>query len=113
MHEYSLISALLDRVAAEAKAHDGAVVHHLKVQIGELSGVEVDLFESAYEMLRESTICAGADLEVIPVKARWVCPRCERAITSGEILRCPDCNLPARLAGGDEIVLERIEMEVP
>ncbi|MCP4656071.1 MAG: hydrogenase maturation nickel metallochaperone HypA [bacterium] len=112
MHEYSLVSALLDRVAAEAKAHAGAVVHHVKVRIGELSGVEGELFGSAFEMIREGTICARADLEVIPVKARWLCPRCERAIPSGEILRCPDCSLPARLAGGDEIVLERIEMEV-
>lgn len=112
MHEYSLVSALLDRVAAEAKAHEGAVVHHLKVRIGELSGVEGELFVSAYEILRRGTICARADLEVIPVKARWSCPRCERTIPAGEILHCPDCRLPARLAGGDEIVLERIEMEV-
>ncbi len=112
MHEYSLVSALLDRVAAEAKAHDGAVVHQLKVRIGELSGVEGELFASAYEMLREGTICERAELEVIPVKAHWACPRCQRAIASGEILRCPDCSSPARLAGGDEIVLERIEMEV-
>jgi Zn finger protein HypA/HybF involved in hydrogenase expression len=27
-------------------------------------------------------------------------------------LRCPDCAVPARLAAGDEIVLDRIEMEV-
>jgi Zn finger protein HypA/HybF involved in hydrogenase expression len=30
----------------------------------------------------------------------------------GERLRCPDCGLPAALRAGDEIVLERIEMEV-
>jgi hypothetical protein len=29
------------------------------------------------------------------------------------VLRCRDCGVPARLIGGDEILLDRIEMEVP
>jgi Zn finger protein HypA/HybF involved in hydrogenase expression len=29
------------------------------------------------------------------------------------MLQCPRCGVPARLAQGDEIVLDRIEMEVP
>jgi hypothetical protein len=33
-------------------------------------------------------------------------------LARGEILRCPSCRLPARLASGDEILLEQIEMEV-
>ena len=51
-------------------------------------------------------------MEVIRVPARWSCPRCDRPFSAGEILRCPDCNRPARLAEGDEIILEQIEMEV-
>ena len=35
-----------------------------------------------------------------------------RAIRHGNVLRCPDCARPARLTEGDEIVLDRIELEV-
>jgi hypothetical protein len=35
----------------------------------------------------------------------------DRVIPPGSVLRC--CDSPARLAAGDDILLERIEMEVP
>jgi Zn finger protein HypA/HybF involved in hydrogenase expression len=33
-------------------------------------------------------------------------------VAPGDVLTCPDCGSPARLEEGDEIVLDRIEMEV-
>ncbi len=112
MHEYSIVSALLERVDAEARAHKATAIHRLRVRIGELSGVEAELLASAYELFRERTLCARAELEIVPVPARWVCPGCDRDIPSGTALKCPDCECPARLADGEEILLERIEMEV-
>ena len=113
MHEYSIVSALLARVEAEARARGAEIVHSIRVRIGELSGVERDLLEAAYELARERTLCEQADLEIVPVTARWACTNCERAIPKGAILRCPICDVPAHLAEGDEILLERVEMEVP
>lgn len=113
MHEYSIVSALLARVEAEARAHGAETVHRIRVRIGELSGVERDLLEAAYELARERTLCEKAELEVVPIEARWACSSCESAIPKGAILRCPSCDVPAHLAEGDEILLERVEMEVP
>jgi hydrogenase nickel incorporation protein HypA/HybF len=113
MHEYSIVSALVDRVQREVDARPGAIVHRLHVRIGELAGVEVDLLRTAFETFRERSVCDRAELELVVVPAVWRCPRCERAIAPGAILRCPDCDRPARLDAGDEIILERIEMEVP
>ncbi len=112
MHEYSIVSALLERVEAEAQARQAIAIHRLRVQVGEVSGVETELLASAYELFRERTLCAGAELEIVPVAARWECEACGREIARGEVLACPGCQRPARLAGGDEILLERIEMEV-
>ena len=113
MHEYSIVQALLERVQVEARARRATAVHRLSVRIGELSGVEVDLLTTAYETFRERTICAGAELDVHLVAARWQCPGCARVIGRGDVLTCPTCAMPARLAEGDEIMLDRIEMEVP
>ena len=57
-------AAPLDRVAREASAHHATKVRRLWLRIGEVSGVEVDLLRTAYEMCRERTICEGAALEV-------------------------------------------------
>jgi len=113
MHEYSLVSALLDRVEKEARARHALAVHRVTVRIGSLAGVEPDLLRSAFSLVREGTVCGAAELDVEPVEARWACGGCERPIAAGEVLRCPECDLPARLLSGDEIVLGRIEMEVP
>jgi hydrogenase nickel incorporation protein HypA/HybF len=111
MHEYSLVQALLDKVHEEARRHDAAAVHHVRVRIGRLAGVETDLLRTAYEMCREKTLCAGADLEIVPVEPLWACPGCDRRIEPGRPLRCESCGRPAHLAQGDEIVLDRLEME--
>jgi hydrogenase nickel incorporation protein HypA/HybF len=113
MHEYSIIRALIDRVETEAKARGATSIRRIQVRIGELAGVEKDFLLSAYEVFRERTLCREAALQITPVEARWACPSCGASIPRGEILRCGKCGLPARLAGGDEILLDRIEMEVP
>ena len=113
MHEYSIVEALLVRVDAEARARGATAVHRLTVRIGELSGVEIELLASAFATFRDRTVCAHADLDVMPIAAVWTCPVCSGQIERGSILRCAACGVPARLSQGDEIVLDRIEMEVP
>jgi hydrogenase nickel incorporation protein HypA/HybF len=111
MHEYSIVSALVDRVRREVDARPGAVVRRLHVRIGELAGVEISLLRTAFETCRARTVCEAAELAVAAVPAVWRCARCDRELPAGAVLRC--CDRPARLAGGDDIFLDRIEMEVP
>jgi hydrogenase nickel incorporation protein HypA/HybF len=113
MHEYSIVEALIDRVRAESEAHGGSHVVRLWVRIGEMSGVDPGLLATAYETFRERSVCADAALEIRRVPARWSCPRCASDVPPGHALRCTSCSTPARLSEGDEIVLDRIEMEVP
>jgi hydrogenase nickel incorporation protein HypA/HybF len=112
VHEYSIAGALLDRVEAEARRHARAEVLRIRVRVGELSGVDGELLRTAWSLAREGTLCARADLELAGESARWVCPRCQGGIPAGALLRCPRCAAPARLASGDALVLEQIEMEV-
>ena len=113
MHEYSIVQSLMDRAESEAAARGATVVRALTVRIGELSGVEPVLLQTAFETFVEKTICEGAALKIIRVPVTWACPRCEEPIAPGTFLQCPKCAVPATLRGGDEIILERIEMEVP
>lgn len=113
MHEYSIALALMERIDAEASSRGAVRVHRVRVRIGGLSGIEPDLLRSAFEIVREGTICQAAVLDITDIPATWVCSGCGRPIEPGAVLRCPDCGAPARLASGDEIVLEQLEMEVP
>jgi hydrogenase nickel incorporation protein HypA/HybF len=112
MHEYSIVSSLLDRVQHEVTARNGIRVHRLWVRIGELSGVEIELLQTAYDLCRVSTVCEHAPMEVSRQDARWECPQCGTPVGRGMRLSCDRCGRPARLVQGDEIMLDRIEMEV-
>ncbi len=112
MHEYSIIQSLIDRVEQEAATRGAAHVRRLWVSIGDLSGVERELLQTAYDTFKAKTICESCTLEIRPVPARWECPRCHAPRAVGQVLQCETCGVPARLAQGDEIILDRIEMEV-
>lgn len=112
MHEYSIVRALVDRVEAEAAARGATAVRSVAVRIGELSGVDVDLLAIAYRTVTAGTACERSALEVSLVAARWVCRTCGMTIPSGGPLRCGACDGPAALQQGDEILLERFEIDV-
>jgi hydrogenase nickel incorporation protein HypA/HybF len=112
VHEYSVAASLHELAEERARRHGASRVVRLEVSVGELSGVEVPLLETAWSLVRERSLCDGAALVVRAVPARWECPRCGERIAAGLALRCEPCRAPAQLARGGELVLERIEMEV-
>ncbi len=113
MHEYSLMLALMERVEEEAASRHAIAVHRVRVRIGELSGVEPDLLEHAFSIVRERTVCGKAVIEITRVPAEWECSRCQAPLQAGGLLQCAACGAPARLVRGDEILLEQLELEVP
>jgi Zn finger protein HypA/HybF involved in hydrogenase expression len=64
MHEYSIVSALVDRVEQVVVDHPGAIVRRVHVQIGTYAGVELTLLRTAYETFRERTVCETAELAI-------------------------------------------------
>lgn len=112
MHEYSLVSALVRKAEEEARARGATAVLGLHVRVGALAGVEPTLLASAFTLCRAGLL-EGAELSVETTQAEWDCPRCGASVAAGGVLRCAACGVPARLVSGDELLLERIEMEVP
>jgi len=112
MHEYSIASSLLRMAEEHAQKHGATRVVGLELCVGELAGVEVSLLETAWSLVRERSLCEGVELAIRPVAVRWGCTRCGDELAPGGLLSCPACGANARLLAGDELVLERIEMEV-
>ena len=84
MHEYSIVQALYDSVVVQAAARGAVSVHGVHVRIGELSGVDVGLLDTAWRTFRVHTICEHAPMEVAVVAPRWTCSAC-----GGEAIRGP------------------------
>ena len=112
MHEYSIVQSLLGRVQESVRTYDVAAIRGLRVRIGSLSGVDPELLRTAYELCAPGTLCEGARLEIEEVRAQWCCPRCGEDGADGQPLTCARCGSPLSLAAGDEIVLEKVDLEV-
>jgi hydrogenase nickel incorporation protein HypA/HybF len=113
VHEYAIVQAMFDQIETAARERRAIAVRRVQVRIGTSAGVDVPLLRTAYELFRERTICENAPLDVEDVPVRWVCPAGHGDVPAGGRLVCRECGEPARLASGDEIVLERLELEVP
>lgn len=113
MHEYSIVQALYDSVISHAVSRGAAAVQAIRVRIGELSGVDPGLLETAWQTFRTNTVCEDAPLAVEVVPARWECRACRAPGPPTGMRRCAACDGPLRLVEGDEIVLDRIVLEVP
>ena len=111
MHEYSIVQALVDRIEEEVRARGARSVERVVLRIGDLSGVEVELLQTAYLTFRERTVCERAPLEIACVPAVWACRRCGARLPDTGLRQCA-CGGAAELRQGDEVVLDRLELEV-
>jgi len=113
MHERSLVRALLKQVRELQNEQQAERVVALKVSIGEFSGVEASLFQSAFgELVDGSPIC-GARLELQQVALEACCESCscEFAVENYQF-KCPSCgNVQVQIIRGDGMVLESITLE--
>jgi Zn finger protein HypA/HybF involved in hydrogenase expression len=107
------MDALFDQVDLTMAAHPAGRLRLLRVRIGELAGVERELFRTAFDVLRGPRGHERATLELVNEEAVWSCESCAARVPRGSALRCERCGSGVALAAGGDIVLERIELEVP
>ena len=116
MHEASIVQSLIDQVEAEiARAGEDGQVVRLDLAIGRLSGVHVDAIRFAFEFLSPKTIVEGAELRIREPDAYVACKACGVREPIGELtMQCPECgDGDVRIEGGQELLLESIELEQP
>src|SRR5215469_16025895 len=92
MHELSVALSILD-LAEEEGQNRGGHVTAIHVKLGRLSGVVREALESAFEMAREGTALAQAELVVEDVPLVIHCSACaaDQSPVSAYELRCPAC----------------------
>ena len=113
MHEYSIVQAMFDTIEATARQNHAVAVKRVHVRVGSGAGVDVSLLRTAYDTFRVHTICDDAPIEIEEIPLRWTCPDGHGDIAPGRPLSCLACGRAARIAEGDELVLDRLELEVP
>jgi hydrogenase nickel incorporation protein HypA/HybF len=113
MHEFSLASEVINIVQREAEKRNSAAVNEITIEVGSLSGVEADAFESALKLLSPGTIMNNSELNILRTNGKGRCSAC--SIEFDMIRRidaCPLCNaFPAEVNGGNEFRIVSITIE--
>jgi len=115
MHELSVCQGLLDQVESIAAQHGAQRVTTITLHIGMLSGVEPELLQQAFSLARSGGVAAQASLIIEALPIRVSCQACgrESEVLPNRLL-CGHCgDFHTRLISGDELLLARVEMDIP
>ncbi|PLX99146.1 MAG: hydrogenase maturation nickel metallochaperone HypA [Desulfuromonas sp.] len=114
MHEFSVVSALLDLVTEDARKHKATGVTTITVKVGVMSGIEPELFEEAFHVCKRGTVAETAALELIRQPIEISCPCGYQGGIEGFSFRCPKCGeTTIRVSDGEDMILQRLELELP
>ena len=104
MHEYSLAVEVIKVAEQVAEQKKAASVDEITIEVGNMSGVEADVFESVLGMLAESSILEKAKLNIIRLKGMGECIACKKDFEMDKRMdTCPECHaFPAEIRGGKE-----------
>jgi hydrogenase nickel incorporation protein HypA/HybF len=114
MHELSIAIALHRVARAEVKAREGGRLESIRIEVGELAGVEPALLEHAWETLVVGGPDEGAPLTVDWIAAVQTCPACGPVAERqpGTWLRvCPTCGAALYVSGGRELDIVELVFE--
>ena len=104
MHELSLAAEVIDLASREALKNEIRSVSEIVIEVGDLSGVEADIFQSALGMIVKNTILEHAALRLIRINGKGKCNACNKEFEmKSRIDVCPDCScFPSEISGGQE-----------
>ena len=115
MHEMSLVQGLFQQLHVIAKEHNGTKVTRLTMSIGPLSGVVIDSFTFGFDILsKEDDLVRGAVLEIVTPPVTYRCSGCDHAFetVAERPEKCSKCGDSILIPeGGDDLILQQVEME--
>lgn len=113
MHEFSLMTGVLDAVEVSAKENNASRVVEVRLVIGEMSEVLDEAMEFAFEALSPGTLAEGAQLTMTKLRPKSRCLACGTEFEHDRFhFACPQCDaLATELLVGKELYIESMEIE--
>ena len=113
MHEFSLVSAVVDSLEEYAAQQGWGTVKKVTLRIGAMRQVIPETMRFAFKTACEGTPLAGAELEIISVPIAVRCPKCGREWGEEHMgMICPYCGCDdAQMTRGMELDIDSVEVE--
>lgn len=95
MHELSIVLSIIDLAQKQTKEAQAQKVDEIELEIGELSGIEMNSFDFAWKQAIRDSILANSELKILRPKGLGQCLDCENSFYMSLIFdSCPSCGSP-------------------
>lgn len=113
MHEYSIVSALIEQCEQHARANQANKITRVEIKLGVMSGVEPSLLQTAFDTFKLDGICRDAvfNMQIQPLVI--LCTDCQsESVLSERTVVCPLCqSYRTHVLDGEDMLLMQLEME--
>lgn len=107
MHELSIAEHIVEIAVDALPANSSATVREIELEIGTLSGIEIDALTFAMDVVMKHTPLEHAELRIITVQGRASCNLCGAEFDMNDFFTpCPSCS------GTNSDILRGEEMRV-
>jgi hydrogenase nickel incorporation protein HypA/HybF len=112
MHEMSLAEGVLQVIEEAARAQSFTRVSTVRLEIGQLSGVEPEAMRFCFDAVTRNSVAQGAQLEIITLPGVGWCMACAQSVPMKEVFgECPQCGgYQMQVTGGTEMRVKDLEV---
>lgn len=112
MHEMSICDSILGLLQEQAQAQNFSKVERICLEIGPLSGVEVEALKFGFDVVMRGTLAEGARLDIIePEGTAWCMPCGQTVKIEQRFDACPECGShQLQVTGGGELRVKELEV---
>ena len=113
MHEMSLCEGVLQVLETEAQNQGFKRVKTVWLEIGDLSGVEIEAMKFCFDAVTRNSLADGAQLNIINTPGQaWCMPCSKTVVVKQRFDECPDCgSYQLQVTSGDEMKIKELEVE--
>jgi len=104
MHEFSMALEVISLAQREAAKSHANTIQEITIEVGDLSGVDADAFESALDLLVKDSILGQARITLVRTPGMGRCNSCNDEFEMNHrMATCPGCLcFPSEISGGEE-----------
>ncbi|MDK9704551.1 MAG: hydrogenase maturation nickel metallochaperone HypA [Sulfuritalea sp.] len=108
----SLAEGVLQLIEDAARRQEFAKVTTVWLEIGELSGVEIEAMKFCFDAVMRDSVADGARLEIIALPGTGWCMECSMNVPMSEVFgECPQCGgHRMQVTGGTEMRVKELEV---
>ncbi|MFH1342684.1 MAG: hydrogenase maturation nickel metallochaperone HypA [Pseudomonadota bacterium] len=112
MHEMAICESIRGILEEEAARQAFSKVDRVCLEIGRLSGVEVEALKFGFDVVMRGSPAENARLEIVETPGRAWCMPCGQSITiAARYEPCPACGShQMQVTGGDEMKIRELEV---